>query len=102
MDVREIPKKLIYKKIIYGKHRWARNEDGSIDEWAFEEGYCNGVVCEICFKRVCVMCNPNYDKLEDCQKEYYICPNCGERGLSRLSTYCDKCGQKLDWEGNGK
>lgn len=26
----------------------------------------------------------------------------GEMGLSRLSTYCDKCGQKLDWGGNEK
>jgi len=46
--------------------------------------------------------NPNNIKsILDFSGNYYIsrgnCPCCGE-GLNRSFIYCDKCGQKLDWE----
>ena len=32
-----------------------------------------------------------------------VCPTCGRRlKLKSKGKYCDKCGQKLDWEGRGK
>lgn len=40
-------------------------------------------------------------RILDFSGNYYTsrgnCPCCGE-GLNRSFIYCDKCGQKLDWE----
>lgn len=93
---KQIPKKPehIIKK--YGKHKWRRKENGEIDDFVWDFGYHCGVACEICGKAVCVCCNPDYDKLEDCEEEYWICPSCGKKMYSKSHTYCD-CGQKLDW-----
>ena len=85
------PKHVVEK---YGKHKWKRNENGEIDDFAWDYGYHNGVVCEVCGESVCVHCEPDYDNKEDCEKSYYVCPTCGE--ITFRKTYCD-CGQKLDW-----
>lgn len=82
-----------YKK--HRKHKWERDEKGEIDEFAFDVGEHSGVVCEICGKCVCTMCNPEYDELEDYEEEYWICPNCGRKMYSE-HEYCE-CGQHLDW-----
>ena len=93
---KQIPKepKRIYKK--YGKHKWIRKENGEIDECAFDFGIHSGVVCEVCGESFCVLCNPDYDELNDCEEEYFLCPNCGEK-LYGNPVYCN-CGQALKWE----
>lgn len=48
------------------KHNWHKNEDGAVDEFAWSEGFHNGVFCEDCGYAVCVICNPNYDDDESC------------------------------------
>lgn len=48
------------------KHNWERDENGNIDEWAWESGFHNGVFCVDCGKAVCVNCNPDYMELDDC------------------------------------
>lgn len=92
---KQIPKKAEHKVIKYGKHKWRKDKNGEIDDFAFDYGYHNGVVCEICGETVCVHCNPDYDKLEDCEDDYYICSSCRDKFYSKRD-YCS-CGQKLDW-----
>ena len=31
------------------------------------------------------------------EKGYYYCPNCDNHYLHRYVSYCDSCGQRLDW-----
>ena len=82
-----------YKK--YGKHQWKRKENGEIDENTWDSDIHSGVVCEVCGECVCTICNPDYDELDDCEEEYWICPNCGKKIYCK-DDYC-KCGQHLDW-----
>ena len=89
------PKKINYTKIHYGKHKWKVYKNGEVDDWAWDAGYCNGVVCEVCGNSYCVYCDPDYDELEDCEVEYYNCPTCGEK-VGYKNLYCE-CGQKIDW-----
>lgn len=81
--------------IKHGRHKWRRNENGAVDEYAWDDEYHAGVSCEICDKTVCVYCNPDYDQLTDCEENYWICPSC-EKKMYVKRKYCD-CGQKLDW-----
>ena len=92
---KHIQKKPKSTHIKYGKHTWAKKENGEIDDFAWDYEYHNGVVCEVCGKTVCVHCNPQYDRLTDCEDEYYNCPSCGKKIFSAYK-YCD-CGQKIDW-----
>lgn len=92
---KQISKKAEHKVIKYGKHKWRKGENGEIDDFAFDYGYHNGVVCEICEKAVCVHCEPDWEKLDDCEDDYYICPTCGDKFYSKRD-YCS-CGQQLDW-----
>ena len=87
------PKKAEYKKMVYPSHKW-KEENGKIDVWAYEAGYCNGPVCERCYYSFCEHCNPNGYEGE-CVVEDYICPSCREN-VGYKQTHC-KCGQKLDW-----
>ena len=48
------------------KHNWERDENGNLNEWAWESGFHNGVFCVDCGKSVCVGCNPDYMELNDC------------------------------------
>lgn len=48
------------------KHNWKRDENGNINEWAWEAGFHNGVLCVDCGESVCVNCNPDYMELDDC------------------------------------
>lgn len=48
------------------KHNWKKNDDGTVDEFAWSEGFHNGVFCEDCGHTVCVICNPNYDDDDSC------------------------------------
>ena len=47
------------------KHNWERDENGNINEWAWEAGFHNGVFCVDCGKSVCVHCNPDYMEFDD-------------------------------------
>lgn len=96
---KQVPKKVNHVRIEHGKHTWQRDEDGEIDTWAYESGFCNGVICEVCGKVVCVHCDPDYDEDEGCVEEHYDCPVCGKRQhLMYKDKYCNECGQKLDWD----
>lgn len=92
---KQIPKKPKHTYIKHGKHTWRKDENGETDDFAWEYDYHNGVVCEVCGETVCVYCNPDYDKLEDCEEDIYNCPSCNE-GVCYYQKLCD-CGQKLDW-----
>ena len=48
------------------KHNWQKNENGNVDEWAWEAGFHNGVFCMDCGRSVCVHCDPDYMELDDC------------------------------------
>lgn len=49
------------------KHNWKKNEDGSVDEFAFNRDGHNGVFCEDCGKSSCVHCDGySYDDMDDC------------------------------------
>lgn len=48
------------------KHNWHKNKDGTVDEFAWSEGFHNGVFCEDCGHVECALCNPNYDDDESC------------------------------------
>lgn len=92
---KQIPKKPKHTFIKHGKHTWRKNKNGEVDDFAWDFEFHNGVVCEICGETVCVLCNPEYGELTDCEEEYWNCPSCGKKIYSNLN-YCD-CGQKLDW-----
>ena len=91
------------RKIFTRKHLWKKNNDGEVDEWAWECGYCNGPECEICGATFCVHCDKRnieihpdgksrYDE-ENC-KPHYICSECG-RAVKEDDKYCT-CGVKFD------
>lgn len=92
---KQIPKKPKHTYIKHGKHTWKKNENGEIDDFAWDYDYHNGVVCEVCGEAVCVHCNPDYMELDDCEEEHWSCSSCGKE-VYRNTKYCD-CGQKLDW-----
>ena len=92
---KQISKKPKHTYIKHGKHTWKKNENGEIDDFAWDYDYHNGVVCEVCGEAVCVHCNPDYMELDDCEEEHWSCSSCGKE-VYRNTKYCD-CGQKLDW-----
>lgn len=93
---KQIAKKPKHVREEYGKHNWRKGENGKIDLFAWEYGFCNGPVCEQCGETPCMHCNPNYDD-EKCVNDYYICPECFERVSKLLNkNYC-QCGQRLEW-----
>lgn len=93
---KQIPKKPIHIHEEYDKHDWYKDEDGNIDEFAFEWAFHNGVVCKRCQKTYCVHCDPNYDN-DKCIVNEYKCPTCS--ALITRSKLCENCGQVLDWSG---
>ena len=48
------------------KHNWKKDENGNVNEWAWESGFHNGVICMNCGRSVCVHCEPDYLELDDC------------------------------------
>lgn len=77
------------------KHNWQKDENGNVDEWAWEAGYHNGVYCVDCGKTVCVHCNPDYMELDDCTgPEPETITNADRiRAMSdeELAEFIDKC-----------
>lgn len=94
---KQIAKKPIHIRKEYDKHNWRKDENGKIDLFAWENGFCNGPICEQCGETPCANCDPDYDD-EKCVNEYHICPECGKRVTKTFSkNYC-QCGQRLEWE----
>lgn len=75
------------------KHEWEKDDDGSVDEFAFDWGYHNGPVCEICGFSFCEHCNPDSWDDNGCDKRY-VCSECG-RTEKNKEPYCN-CGAKMD------
>ena len=48
------------------KHNWKKDENGNVNEWAWESGFHNGVICMNCGRSVCIHCEPDYLELDDC------------------------------------
>ena len=48
------------------KHNWEKDENGNVNEWAWESGFHNGVICMNCGRSVCIHCEPDYLELDDC------------------------------------
>lgn len=71
------------------KHIWEKNEDGTVNEFAWGRGIHNGPFCTICGETPCVHCEPDYDE-KDCEKEHYICPFCGRIEMN-FQPFCN-CG----------
>lgn len=46
------------------KHDWCKTSNGSIDQFAIEDNYHNGVICKRCGQAYCIHCFPNYDETE--------------------------------------
>lgn len=94
----QIARKPKHYKVIYVDHKWATDKNGEIDEWAWESGFCNGVVCTNCGEQVCVHCNPDYKTKEsECFTYETTCPSCLEKlDTHNKQPYCS-CGQRLDW-----
>ncbi len=81
------------------KHNWERDENGNINEWAWEAGFHNGVFCVDCGKSVCVHCNPDYMELDDCtgpQKSKVITNADRIRAMSN-----EELAKWLEYEGGG-
>lgn len=81
------------------KHNWERDENGNINEWAWEAGFHNGVFCVDCGKSVCVHCNPDYMEFDDCtgpQKPKVITNADRIRAMSN-----EELAKWLEYEGGG-
>lgn len=96
------PPKHIHEE--YPEHDWGREKDGSIDEFALENGFHNGPRCKRCNDSFCVHCEPNgYETHKPCIVDEDRCPKCGNMIFSPWSkaqkiTYCIDCGQAVKWE----
>ena len=97
---KQLPKKPVHIHEEHSEHLWQRDNNGKIDLWAFESGYCNGPVCTRCYHSECVHCNEDWenDPVCDCVVDKDICPTCGkEIGRWLRGNYCYTCGQAIDW-----
>lgn len=54
------------------KHKWKKDHNGEIDMWAWELGFHNGPVCEVCGRTVCENCAPDWMNLDDCPGPHII------------------------------
>lgn len=74
------------------KHRWELDSKGSVNEFAFSEGYHNGPMCAKCGKSFCLYCSGSSKAMhEDCDVIDYICSERGEVSEEK-SKYCSECG----------
>lgn len=79
------------KWILTKEHLWYKDENGEIDEFRYESGFCNGPVCKICGEAICMHCNPNW-KESECLYGYYKCSKCGNSSEEGKEKYCSSCG----------
>ena len=83
----------------WNEHDWETEEDGSIDEWAFEseDSIHHGPMCKRCGYSFCVLCYEDGYNNKQCVVEKNVCPSCGDPVFSSYK-FCTNCGQKLEWE----
>ncbi len=48
------------------KHNWVLDENGNPDEFAWENGFHNGVICKDCGFSPCVHCDEDWFEMDDC------------------------------------
>ena len=48
------------------KHNWRLDEFDRPDEWAWESGFHNGVICLDCGRKPCVHCEQDWLEMDDC------------------------------------
>ena len=77
------------------EHMW-RKFEGSIDEYAWESGYHNGPVCELCGEHTCINCNPDWEK-DECAVESYRCSECNHH-VKEKTELCPNCGADMRGE----
>lgn len=75
------------------KHKWETDENGKIEEYAWDHEFHNGPACVICGAHPCVYCNPAWEEDENCY-EHFVCSICG-RHEEVKHPYCH-CGAKMD------
>ena len=82
----------------YPEHDWERDDEGAIDEWAWEDSYSmhHGPACRRCLYSFCVHCEPDGWKSRPCVIDNYRCPECG-RIIGKGTKYCPDCGQGIEW-----
>lgn len=76
------------------KHIWKKDDNGKIDEWAWDYEFHNGPECEICHATPCVHCYPDWETSE-CSKTSYECSRC-QTHVKDMAIYCPNCGAKMD------
>ena len=74
-------------------HLWAKDENGDIDMFAFEEDYHNGPRCTKCDDYFCAHCTPNWAETK-CSIPHYVC-SCCHAEVRTASAYCPRCGSKM-------
>jgi hypothetical protein len=48
------------------RHKWKLDETGEVDDLAYDVGYCNGPVCEVCGFGGCEHCDPDIHEDDSC------------------------------------
>ena len=87
----------IHVHLEYPEHDWKTNEKGELDDFAWDQEYCNGPMCKRCYYAFCIHCEPNGWDKKPCIVDFFKCPNCGEK-ISKNTKFCDNCGQAVKWE----
>ena len=75
------------------KHKWKTEDNGEVDEFAWDREFHNGPVCMICSFTPCVHCRSGWEDDEGC-KEHFVCSVCGTHE-EKKHPYCH-CGAKMD------
>lgn len=83
----------------YPEHDWERNENGDIDDFAYEADYHNGPSCKRCYYSFCMHCDPDGWNKRPCIIDEYKCPRCG-RHIGKGTKFCSNCGQAVKWDGD--
>ena len=81
----------------YPEHDWEREENGDIDDFAYDGDYHNGPMCKRCYYSFCIHCDPNGWNKKPCIIDEYKCPKCG-RYISKGTKFCSDCGPAVKWE----
>ena len=83
------------------EHMWKKDaETGLVDEYAWEQGYHSGPVCELCGAHPCINCEPDWANSR-CDKTSFKCSACGNH-VKEEKNYCDFCGEKMIREKESK
>ena len=79
-------------------HSWRKDDDGSIDDWAYEssDSIHHGPVCKRCGYSFCVLCDEDGYDDGPCVIDRDVCPICGD-AVFKTYKFCPECGQKLNW-----